>query len=159
MSRFLLLVLVATLFSGVAHAEICYTPQEAEAEQGIKIHSELMVIALNCAHMADANGHNLYSEYRKYTAAHGKLFATYEKILMAHMKKNGTNDTESKMNALRTDMATKVSNDSAKMRPDIFCDTYASRIEKVVKMDEETFRKWAATPFKGHPLTYPMCQN
>ena len=29
----------------------CYTHEEAEAEQGIRIHSELMVIALNCQHM------------------------------------------------------------------------------------------------------------
>lgn len=158
MTRFLLLALTFTLISGVSYAQNCYTPKEAEAEQGIRIHSELMVIALNCAHMADANGNNLYSEYRKFTATHGGLFATYEKIMMANMQKNGASNAEAKMNAVRTDMAQKISNDAAKMRPDIFCDAYASRIEKVVKMKETMFRKWAATPFKGHPLSYPMCK-
>lgn len=159
MNKFMFLfVLFFVMNCGAAIAQGCYIPKEAEAEQGIKIHSELMVIALNCAHMSDANGKNLYSEYRKFTADHGKLFATYETIIMKHMEKNGTKNPEAKINKMRTDMAQKISGDVAKMRPDIFCSKYASRIEAVVKMDEVAFRKWAATPFKGHPLTYPMCK-
>lgn len=156
-------VLLATLFTtmiyaNAAFANNCYTPQEAEAEQGIRIHSELMVIALNCAHMADSNGNNLYKEYTEFTAQYGKLFSTYEKILMGNLQKRGHKDPNAEMYKIRTDLAQSISNDAAKMRPDIFCKSYASRIEQVKKMDETTFRKWASTPFKGHPLTYPTCK-
>lgn len=157
MRTLLALVISLMALSTQAYAGACYTAQEAEAEQGIRIHSELMVIALNCVHMADANGNNLYAEYRKFTAKHGNLFGTYETILMENMRKNGSANPEAKINAMRTDLAQKISNDAAKMRPDIFCNTYAPRIEKVTKMDESMFRKWASTPFKGHPLSYPMC--
>ncbi len=140
-------------------AKSCYTPIESEAEQGIRIHSELMVIALNCSHMANANGNNLYLEHKKFTAKHEKLFATYEKILMDYMRKNNNKNPEKAMHKLRTDFANKISNDAAEMRPDIFCKTFAQRIEKATKMDEITIRKWAATPFAGHEVSKPLCEG
>ena len=60
----------------------CYSQAEAEAEQGIRIHSELMVIGLNCQHMGARHGQNLYPMYREFTARHGKLLAQYETLLM-----------------------------------------------------------------------------
>ena len=81
--KFLLFSLFfAVAFPNASIAGSCYTPREAEAEQGIRIHSELMVIGLNCAHMADANGNNLYLEHKKFTSKHAELFETYETILM-----------------------------------------------------------------------------
>ncbi|MGH1378365.1 MAG: hypothetical protein ACRBB3_06040 [Alphaproteobacteria bacterium] len=157
--RFILTVLLSITFSNSAIAAGCYSPREAEAEQGIRIHSELMVIGLNCAHMADANGNNLYMEHKKFTAKHEDLFAKYEKILMEYMQKNGTNNAEKSMHKLRTDFANKISNDAAVMRPDIFCRTFSSRIEKATKMDRTTLRKWAATPYVEHPVSKPLCEG
>ncbi|MGH1455308.1 MAG: hypothetical protein ACRBDI_00850 [Alphaproteobacteria bacterium] len=158
--RFLsLFVLFLFVFSNVSVAAGCYGAREAEAEQGIRIHSELMVIGLNCAHMADANGNNLYLEHKKFTNKHEKLFAKYEIILMEYMRKNGDRSPEKSMHTLRTNFANKISSDAAKMRPDIFCKTYSSRIEKATKMDDISVRKWAALPFKGHPVSQPMCEG
>lgn len=145
--------------SAMAGAAGCYSPREAEAEQGIRIHSELMVIGLNCAHMADANGRNLYNEHRKFTQKHADLFATYEKIMMEYMRKNGDRNPEASLNTMRTKFANKISNDVATMRPDIFCRQYAPRIESASKMDHIQLRKWAATPFPGHPVSKPYCAN
>lgn len=140
-----------------SHAAACYNQIEAEAEQGIRIHSELMVIGLNCSHLATANGNNLYLEHKKFTAKHSKLFERYEAIIMDHMRKNGTGNADKAMHLLRTKFANKISSDVAEMRPDIFCKNYASRIEEVSQMDEETFRKWAATPFEAYPVSKPLC--
>ncbi|MCB1782958.1 MAG: hypothetical protein KDI13_03095 [Alphaproteobacteria bacterium] len=137
----------------------CYSPREAEAEQGIRIHSELMVIGLNCSFMKDSKGNNLYAEHRKFTAKYADLFAAYEKILMSYMARNGDKNPESSLNTLRTSFANKISTDAAHMRPDIFCRQYAPRIEQVVKMDKMQLRKWAATPFPGHPVSKPYCAS
>ncbi|MGN7438986.1 MAG: hypothetical protein ACTHOO_10140 [Alcanivorax sp.] len=137
----------------------CYDHREAEAEQGIRIHSELMVIGLNCAHMADANGNNLYLEHKKFTLKHEKLFAKYEKIIMDFMRRNGESNPDKAMHALRTKFANKISTDSAQMRPDIFCRTFSKRIEKASKMDTEAVRKWAATPFPDYPVSKPLCAS
>ena len=157
--RFLVfLVLFMTVSTQIAAAD-CYSQKEAEAEQGIRIHSELMVIGLNCAHMADANGNNLYLEHKKFTNKHNDLFARYEKILMDHMRKNGDRNPDKSMHTLRTSFANKISGDAAKMRPDIFCNTYASRIEKATKMDKTSLRKWATLQFEGHPVSKPLCES
>ena len=149
-----------TSFSNIPQAiASCYDMREAEAEQGIRIHSELMVIGLNCAHMADANGNNLYVEHKKFTKKHKDLFATYERIIMSYMRKNGVSNPDKAMHALRTKFANKISNDVAQMRPDIFCRTYSSRIEKASKMDGEELRKWAATPFTEYPVSKPLCAS
>lgn len=156
----LLLVLLLVIIAPRAMAgAACYTPQESEAEQGIRIHSELMVIGLNCMHMAKANGNNLYLEHQKFTNKHAKLFVTYEKIMMAFLQRNGDKNPEAAMHKMRTDFANNISTEAAKMRPDKFCRTYAPRIEQVTKMDEMTFRKWASMPYKDHPNTHPVCSK
>lgn len=159
MKLILSVLLLSMSLSGAAFAAGCYSPREAEAEQGIRIHSELMVIGLNCTHMADANGNNLYLEHKKFTAKHQDLFATYEKILMEYMRKNGIRNPEKGLHKLRTEFANKISNDVAEMRPDIFCKTFSSRIEKATKMNRKTLRKWASTPYVDHPVSHPLCDG
>jgi hypothetical protein len=140
-----------------AQAKACYSPVEAEAEQGIRIHSELMVIGLNCQHMGAREGMNLYGQYRQFTADNGDLFATYEKILLRYFKNAGYGDPEAQINTLRTGFANKISNDAAKMRPDVFCSRYAPRITKAAGMKQIDLRKWAATIYPSHPVSAPLC--
>lgn len=151
------LIFVLSFVFAMPAVAACYSIEEAEAEQGIRIHSELMVIGLNCSHLATANGNNLYLEHKKFTNKHAKLFEQYENTIIAYMKRNGTASPGKALHKLRTSFANKVSADVADMRPDIFCKNYASRIEKVSAMDESTFRKWAATPFESYPVSKPMC--
>ena len=47
--RFLIILLSLMALSSGAFAASCYTPLQAEAEQGLRIHSELMVIGLESA--------------------------------------------------------------------------------------------------------------
>ncbi len=142
-----------------AQAATCYSRGEAEAEQGIRIHSELMVIGLNCQHMFKANGKNLYSEYRRFTSTHAPLFASYEQTLIDYFKRNGERSPESSINALRTQFANKISNDAARMRPDLFCRYYAGRIAKVSNMGQAEIRKWASTFHDSHPVSRPVCAS
>jgi hypothetical protein len=157
----LILIFTAILifpFSSFA-AAACYTQAEAEAEQGIRIHSELMVIGLNCQHMGARHGMNLYGQYREFTTRHAKLFSTYETMLMNYFKKAGHAKPESSLITLRTNFANKISNDAADMRPDVFCSEYAARIEQAHKMDEKAVRQWAAKIYPSHPVSRPMCKS
>lgn len=156
MRVFLSVLSVLVLLASPVYAGACYSQQEAEAEQGIRIHSELMVIGLNCNHMAKAK--NLYGQYRSFTSKYADLFATYERILMQHMARNGDKNPEASLNTLRTEFANKISNDAAKMRPDIFCRSYSPRVEKATKLNYEGVRRWAATIFPSHPVSKPVCK-
>jgi hypothetical protein len=154
-----LFTVMSFLLSPAAFAgPACYSKAEAEADQGIRIHSELMVIGLNCQHMGKRHGENLYRTYREFTARHGKLFATYEKLLVNFYRKTGVKNPEASLNTLRTQYANTISNNAAGMRPDVFCATYAPRIQKADKMNEREVRKWAATIFPEHPVSKPLCK-
>ena len=158
-------VLLFLVFAGFLYLPVkvfaaqCYTQAEAEAEQGIRIHSELMVIGLNCNHMGKRYGQPLYSMYRNFTAKHGDLFAAYENLLLAYFKSNGDKNPVATLNTLRTNFANKISNDAAGIRPDIFCSRYAPRILKAAEMSTGDVRKWAATVYPSHPVSHPICAS
>lgn len=155
----LLAALLITLPINAAMAGSCYSKAEAEAEQGIRIHSELMVIGLNCQHMGAREGMNLYSQYRQFTADHGDLFATYENILMRSFNSDGIAKPEKHLNTLRTKFANKISTDVAAMRPDVFCARYAPRITRAAEMNQTDVRTWATTFYESHPVSKPVCSG
>lgn len=136
----------------------CYNRDEAEAEQGIRIHSELMVIALNCQHMTPRGWKNFYQQYQEITARNASLIGTYENVLINYFALAGRKNPERAFHDMRTDFANKVSTDAAKMRPDIFCSQYAPRLPKVDKMSTADFKAWAADLNPAHPVSRPLCQ-
>ena len=157
----LMMVMASVLMLDIqpVKAQECYSKAEAEAEQGLRIHSELMVIGLNCQHMGARKGMNLYSQYRQFTADHADLFSTYEKIMMKYFKQNGIENPKRQLDTLRTDFGNKISNDVAVMRPDVFCSRYAPRVIKASTMDKTDLRQWAATIYPEHPVSKPVCSG
>lgn len=156
--RFLTLLLLCLGLAQPAGAKQCYSSQEFEAEQGLRIQSELMVIALNCQHMAYRKG-NLYIRYREVARQQHDLFSGYENTLLEYYRRNGSANPESALNDLRTDLANKVAVKSAQMRPDIFCYQHRDRIESALDMNTEQFRQWARTPAPGDPTSQPLCRD
>lgn len=154
--KFFVYFLCLTLISSQALAK-CYSMKEAEAEQGIRIHSELMVIGLNCQHLWPKNKPNLYKQYQQFTVKHSHLFSEYEKTLLGFYASEGAKSPEMKLHQLRTDFANEISKDAAVMRPDAFCSMYAPRVPKAAAMNNEKLKKWASTIFPGHPVSHPIC--
>lgn len=167
--KFLLTVLAVLTLSAPAFADTpvisvsptrisaCYTQEEAVAEQGIRIHSELMVIGLNCQHMTPAGQQNLYQAYRDFTSKNADIFAGYENRLLGYYQRIGTGNAEGQLNTLRTQLANKISLDAARTRPDVFCSHYMPRIQKASTMSRAEIQKWASTFYPGHPVSHPVC--
>ncbi len=154
----LLLSLVILLFiSSPTFAGSCYSAKEAEAEQGIRIHSELMVIGLNCQHMTPRGQQNLYMQYRDFTNRHADLFSGYENTLINYYSGKGGN-AERKIHDMRTSFANKVSTDAARMRPDIFCSNFARRLAQVNQMSRAELQQWASSASAQQPLTQAVCR-
>lgn len=137
----------------------CYSPKEVEAEQGVRILSELMVIGLNCQHLTPRGQENLYTQYKKFSLKHEGLFSGYENTLLNFYRTEGVANPDAKLHEMRTDVANKISKDAAVMRPDAFCAAYAPRISKARQMSETKIRRWAATVFPGHPVSHTSCRN
>lgn len=151
-----LIFTIALMFSTNVLAQQCYSPTEFEAEQGLRIHSELMVISLNCQHVHHVNG-NLYMQYKDFTRRHGNLISAYEQTLKNYYTRAGNVNPEKSINDLRTSLANRISNDAARMKPNVFCKVYGDRITQALRMDRNKLRRWAATPFEGHPVSRPIC--
>ena len=157
-----LVVACALLFqSFLAHAMPvgCYSLSEAEAEQGIRIHSELMIIGLNCQHMTPQGQQNLYAQYRDITQKNAGLFSGYEDVLIDYFRKTGLPDPERALHDLRTNLANRISSDAAQMRPDVFCRQYSPRLEQASAMAQGDIQRWAATFYPSHPVSRPMCES
>ena len=150
-----ILILFIILITDVAMAK-CYTAAEVEAEQGLRIHTELMVISLNCLHISHSNG-NLYIQYKDFTRRHQNLISSYEDTLKTYFMRSGSGNPEKSINDLRTSLANRISNDAARMKPNAFCRVYAPRITQALAMDQAKLRRWAATPFASHPVSMPVC--
>lgn len=157
MKNILLFVLCLGLYCP-AFAAKCYTPKEVEAEQGVRILSELMVIGLNCQHLTPKGQENLYTQYKRFALKHENLFSGYENTLLKFYRAEGNKNPESHLHQVRTDVANKISKDAATMRPDAFCAAYAPRIAKASQMPESKIRRWAQTIFPGHPVSRNSCQ-
>lgn len=151
--RVLIFVIALLITSSSAQAKSCYSAKEAEAEQGIRIHSELMVIGLNCQHMTPRGWKNFYQQYRDITQRQKSLISGYESILI---KANG--GSERKMHDMRTAFANQTSTDAARMRPDVFCSNYAPRIPKAAQMSRAEFQQWAASAASTQRSSKPMCR-
>lgn len=155
--RFLILTVVFLFSASVAQAR-CYSSAEVEAEQGLRIHSELMVISLNCQHVSHRNG-NLYIQYKDFSRQHQDLISGYESTMKSYYRRTGRSNPERAINDLRTDLANKVSTDAARMKPNVFCKYYGGRIQQALQMDRAKLRRWAATVFPSHPVSRPICAS
>ena len=149
---------VLSMYIASAEASTCYSMAEMEAEQGLRIHSELMVISLNCQHMSHDRG-NLYILYREFTRKHKDLIANYERSMMSYFTRAGYRSPENALHSLRTDLANKVAEDAANMRPDLFCRAYSNRIPDALQLTRAQVKGWAAKVHPGMSLTKPICAN
>ncbi len=153
-----LTVLFVAAQASQAMAAQCYSRSEAEAEQAIRIHSELMVIGLNCMNMRFRDGTNLYRTYHNFTRANSDMFQGYEQTLVDYFRKAGHDQPERSLDTLRTVLANNISNSAARMKPDQFCNRYAGRVLQASGMDRSTLRQWASTFHPSHPVSRPICE-
>ncbi|NBX67000.1 MAG: hypothetical protein EBQ96_08405 [Proteobacteria bacterium] len=134
----------------------CYNAEQLEAEQGLRIHSELMVIALNCQHLAE--GRQLNHEYENFTQTNLGLIKGYEDTMRAFFASEGKTG-EHELNDFRTKLANRIASEAVRLQPNVFCRAYGKRITQANNMPREKLRKWAQTVFPTYPLTRSICDG
>ncbi len=143
----ILLFLLPFLYLSTAYAQ-CYTQDEANAERLLRIHSELMVIGLNCQHR---NG-NSYNDYKIFTNKHASLIGHYEDVMQNYFVRTGRAQPEKTFHEFRTGLANRIARDAA-VRPDGFCSTYLSRMKLAQSLSQSQIRQWMAS----YPTSQPLC--
>ena len=161
MSRLFLLLticVISLISMNFAQAATCYSRAEMEAEQALRIHSELMVVSLNCQHMSHDRG-NLYILYREFTRKHHLLLPDYERRMLSFFTRSGSRKPEKSLHTLRTHLANNVAQDAANMRPDLFCKAYSDRIPDALRLSGSQIKGWASTRYPEMSLSRPICAN
>lgn len=158
MKRFFIAMAMVVLFSVTATEAIaaqCYGPREFEAEQGLRIHSELMVISLTCMKMP--NGSGMYQKYQSFTTKNKSLLSGYEEDMISYFRAQGAASPEKKFHTLRTSLANQISQHAIKMSTGSFCQHFATRIDSALAMNQDKLRRWAQQPWPNSPTSQPMC--
>ncbi|MCE9508400.1 MAG: hypothetical protein K8R48_08860 [Alphaproteobacteria bacterium] len=141
----------------ISSAEACYSAADFEAEQGVRIHSELMVIGLTCLKMPE--GRELYRKYQDFTLKNSSLIAGYETDIINHYASEGVAEPEQKFHTLRTDLANEVARQAVAMSMLSFCRQFSPRIDAALSMDEPKLRRWAQHVWPGQPPSEPVCDS
>ena len=152
----LLVMLLGLASATPSQSASCYSPAEFEAEQGLRIHSELMVIGLTCLKMPGGKG--LYSKYQTFTQRNQHLISNYENALIDYFRRNGAPNAEGQFHTLRTGLANQISKHAIGNVVG-FCQAFAPRLDQALAMDQAKLRRWAQQTWPQSPTSRPACRG
>ena len=157
MKRLFAVLALAALLTTTATAEAaqCYNDRQFEAEQGLRIHSELMVISLTCMKMPQ--GASMYQKYQAFTSKNKILLSSYEDDMIEFFRAQGVSAPEKEFHTLRTALANQISQHAIKMSTSNFCQHFGNRIDSALSMDQQKLRRWAQQPWPNSPTSKPVC--
>ncbi|MBI1272638.1 MAG: hypothetical protein GC131_00940 [Alphaproteobacteria bacterium] len=116
----------------------CFSDNEVNAEQTVRLHSELMVIALTCRYSSE--GASLTSAYQTFTRKHLAAIRDAEGTLINYYRGAGSRAPESKVDKVRTLMGNEYSQRVADLSHASFCENFRDRV-----MEAST---WSASRLK-----------
>ncbi len=107
-------------------ARACYSPLEVQAEELLRLHSQLMVITVTC-HQG-SNGENLVPAYTTFTRDNIEDLHKAESIMKSHFKTRHGGDGTPQLDALRTRLGNEYGQQIADLSAPAFCDLYRDKV-------------------------------
>ncbi len=120
-----------------ATAAACYTDAQLEAEQAIRVHSELMVIALKCyRHFPESKP---YEQYASFTERNRSLISRWETTLVQFFRNEHRARPTRAFDSLRTRIANDFAAEANVMTADRYCSQKLEHLKQVTLLDEQGF--------------------
>ena len=107
-------------------AGACYTPAQQQAEQLLRLHSELMVITVTCR--TGSNGEPLPAAYGDFTKKNINVLHDAEQTMIAYYKANTKGNPQDHLDRLRTILGNEFGQKDADMSAPAFCGMYRDRV-------------------------------
>jgi len=107
-------------------ANTCYTAEQMEAEQLLRLHSELMVITVTCRQ--GSQGEALPAAYGDFTHRNIRMLHDAEQTMIAYFRDNQSGDPVEHLDRLRTILANEFGQKSATMTAPEFCTAYRDKV-------------------------------
>ncbi len=119
---------LALLFGAVPAqaAQKCYSPEEIQAEQSLRLHSELMVITVTCKR--GSMGEDLVKAYTGFTRDNVDMLRESEATMTKYYKKVYGGKGVDQLDRLRTLLANEYGQRIADMSAPAFCAKYRDKV-------------------------------
>jgi len=104
----------------------CYTPAQLQAEQALRLHSELMVITVTCRE--GSMGQSLPAAYGNFTKKNITVLHEAEQTMIAYYQSSGKSGAMDKLDRLRTRLANEFGQKAADMKSEAFCAAYRDKV-------------------------------
>jgi hypothetical protein len=120
----------------------CYSAAEYDAEQAVRLHTELMVIGLTCnAIEADRK---LFSKYQQFTTKNRTSLMNWEKVLIGHFRETDKSNPTRRFDDFRTVVANEIAQRSALLTPPVFCQTHSDIVDRALALSESDLKRYLA---------------
>lgn len=143
------------LLPHTAMAGECYTPDEFEAEQGLRLHTDLEVIALTCK--MDGYRRQLMTMQSQFTKKYLQQIRKWENTIARVYASTGGSRNEV-IDNFRTSLANQKSHEASKINPRQFCIKYANWVPAVLAWSPEQVLNYVRTPDSERTSRKPLCQ-
>jgi hypothetical protein len=127
----------------------CYSKAEFAAEQGIRFHTELMVIGLSCQ-AAAAPGQDLFADYKRVTLALRDPIVAWERALIAHYKRSGAANPTRALDNFRTAAANENARRIAAVTTPVYCQTHIPMLQRALTLSAADARREVDEPRVVH---------
>jgi len=157
MKRLLFCLLFLGLCSPAFAGGQCYSSTEVQAEQLLRLHSELLVISLTCRQ--SSTGGDLVKGYTGFTSKHITALHQAEETMKAFYEKAHKGKGTAELDRLRTRLANECGHEVVIESPNGYC---ASRRDKVVSLYDsppDALYGYAARLYAGIPTAAPVCRG
>lgn len=118
-----------------ARAAECYSPAEYEAEQALRLQSELTVIAYGCP--TPPGMPPLPVQYGNFVRSHQKQFAQWQGTLRTYLRKTLGGNVDRNFDNLASLISNQLSNRQALVSPITFCEAEMGRFGQLVTMSAD----------------------
>ena len=152
MRKIFALILAFALSVSALPAFACYSAEEAAAEQVIRLHSELMVIAVTCKYGPGMV--SLTDMYAGFGRTHNATLRAAEAQMIAYYKRNGKQGIAD-LDRLRTVLGNEYSTEAAMNDTQDWCNRLSSQVIQASGWSDTQFQRMAAD--KARDSHMAMC--
>ncbi|WP_155524640.1 hypothetical protein [Oleisolibacter albus] len=142
-----------------AKAAPCYTPAEFEAEQAIRLHTELMVVGLTCQAMDQKGTPSLFAQYKQFTLNHQMQIQEWEKALIGQYKRAGVKNPTKEFDSFRTRLANEMSQRAIALTTPIFCESHAAIVPQALAMSVADVKRAVTSEDVVRVSLLPRCDR
>ncbi|MBV8061662.1 MAG: hypothetical protein JO126_08490 [Alphaproteobacteria bacterium] len=155
MLRLFLLIFLLLPVPAWAGQKQCYTPAEQDAEQLLRLHTELMVVAITCKQ--DEDGQDLIAGYTAFTNAHVDALHDAEGTMTAFYNSHFSGNGTARLDKLHTQLANEYGQKIANLSAPGFCGQYRQEVARLYKATAAELGAQVKTMNDAGMSRLPLC--